>query len=352
MDILVTGGAGFIGRCLVEQLAAAGHQVRVLDALLSDTHAVPVPPPLPDGVEFIHGDVRDTETVARALRGVDVVYHLAAVVGRGKEVRDAPHHVSCNDLGTAVLLAAMTDLGPDRLILGSTVAIYGDSRYDCATHGRVRPQRRLRADLDAGRFEPTCPHCASPLASSAVTEDDDPNPPRNIYAVTKLAQEYLVGVWARETGGRAVALRYHNVYGPGIPYQSPYSGVVAVFRSFVERAEAPELYEDGGSLRDFIHVRDVAAANVAALDWPEPGFHAFNVASGEPHSIGDVARALTEARGTPEPVVSGRYRIGDVRHIVASPAKLTAALGWRPHVDFGTGMKEFAHAPMRGVPVA
>jgi dTDP-L-rhamnose 4-epimerase len=260
--------------------------------------------------------------------------------------------VSCNDLGTANLLAAMTDLGPDRLILASTVATYGESHYDCPTHGRVRPGPRARADLDAGRFEPTCPRCGQPLSSTPVTEDDALDPPRNIYAVTKLAQEYLVGAWARETGGRAVALRYHNVYGTDIPYQSPYSGVVAVFRSAVERGEAPELYEDGGSVRDFIHVDDVARANLAALDWPEPGLSAFNIASGDPRPIGDVARALAAARGTPAPVVSGRYRIGDARHIVASPARALRELGWRPGIDFETGMKEFALAPMRGVPGA
>jgi dTDP-L-rhamnose 4-epimerase len=354
VKILVTGGAGFIGRCVVDELVAAGHQVRVLDVMLPDTHADPIPPVFPDGVEFVRGDVRDEATVERALRGVELVSHHAAVVGRGKEILDAPHHVSCNDLGTAVLVAAMTRLGIGRLMLAGTVAIYGDSRYDCPEHGRVRPERRTREDLDAGRFEPTCGRCRRPLVSSAVTEDDALDPPRNIYAITKLAQEYLVATWARETGGRAVALRYHNVYGPDIPYQSPYSGVVAVFRSCVERGEAPEVYEDGGPLRDFVHVRDVAAANLVALGWldaPGPGFRAFNVASGAPHSIGDVARVLAEARGTPAPVVTGRYRIGDVRHIVASPARFIAETGWRPAVDFETGMKEFALAPMRGVRV-
>ncbi|MBO0866923.1 MAG: NAD-dependent epimerase/dehydratase family protein [Micromonosporaceae bacterium] len=350
MRILVTGGAGFIGRRIVEELVAAGHQVRVLDVLLPDTHPVPRPPAFPDGVEFIRGDVRDTATVVAALRGVDLVSHQAAVVGRGREILDAAHHVSCNDLGTAVLLAAMAERGPNRLLLGSTVALYGDSRYDCREHGRVRPNRRSRTDLEAGRYEPTCVECGQPLVSSAVTEEDHIDPPRNIYAVTKLAQEYLTATWARETGGCAVALRYHNVYGPDIPYQSPYSGVVAVFRSAVARGEAPELYEDGGSLRDFVHVKDVAAAHLAALSWAEPGWRAFNVASGVPHSIGDVARALAAAAGGPPPVVTGAYRIGDVRHIVASPARIQAELGWRPSIDFETGMKEFALAPMRGGP--
>ncbi|MCO1580327.1 NAD-dependent epimerase/dehydratase family protein [Crossiella sp. SN42] len=350
MRVLVTGGAGFIGRHLVAELAAAGHEVRVLDALLPESHPGGAPPELPAGVEFVHGDLRDADAVDRALRGVDLVSHQAAVVGRGREVLDAAHHVSCNDLGTAVLVAAMARREVPRLLMAGTVAIYGDSRYDCPVHGRVRPERRSRADLAAGRFEPRCGQCGAELVASAVTEEDVADPPRNIYAVSKFAQELLAGTWARETGGQAVVLRYHNVYGPHIPYQSPYSGVAAVFRSAVARGQAPEVYEDGGSLRDFVHVRDVAAAHTAALAWTGGGFRAFNIASGVPRSIGEVAAALAAAVGAPEPVVTGRFRIGDVRHIVAAPARALRELAWRPAVDFETGMKEFATAPMRGGP--
>jgi dTDP-L-rhamnose 4-epimerase len=350
MRILLTGGAGFIGRWVAERYVAAGHEVRIVDCLLPDTHAAGEPPDLPAGVEFVRGDLRDPDTVADVVRGVDVVNHHAAVVGRGQEILDARHHVSCNDLGTANLLVAMVRAGIRRMVLASTVAIYGDSRYDCPTHGRVRPPRRTAADLDAGRYEPVCGECGGELRSSAVTEDEPLDPPRNIYAVTKLAQEYLVGTWANEVGGSAVALRYHNVYGPGMPYQSPYSGVVAVFRSAAERGEAAELYEDGGSLRDFIDVRDIAAANEATLGWSRPGFRAFNVASGRPQPISAVARAVAAARSAPAPVVTGKYRIGDVRHVVASPDRLLAETRWRPAIDFETGMKEFALTPMRGLP--
>ena len=350
MHILVTGGAGFIGRRVVQALVAAGENVRVLDALLPEAHPGQQPPALPDGVEFVCGDVRDDATVTSALRGIDLVSHQAAVVGRGREILDAAHHVSCNDLGTATLLAAMTRTGLGRLVLASSVAVYGDGRYDCPSNGRVRPGGRAKADLDAGRFDPACGRCGARLVMVPLDEDDPCDPPPNVYYITKLAQELLVGAWARETGGCAVVLRYHHVFGPDMAYQSPYSGVAATFRSAVQRDHAPRVFEDGGPLRDFVHVSDVAAANLAAIGWENGGLRAFNVASGTPHSIGEMATALAAAGGGPAPIVTGEYRLGDVRHIVASPSRLKRELGWRPAVDFETGIKELALSPMRGAP--
>jgi dTDP-L-rhamnose 4-epimerase len=350
MRVLVTGGAGFIGRRVVQAFAAAGNEVRVLDALLPDAHPEPEPPAFPHGVEVVHGDVRDDQAVASALHGVDLVSHQAAVVGRGREILDAAHHVSCNDLGTATLLAAMARAGLRHLVHASSVAVYGDGRYDCPRHGRVRPGGRTAGDLDAGRFDPACDRCGSRLVPVALDEDDPYDPPPNVYYITKLAQELLVGAWARETGGCAVALRYHHVYGPGMSYQSPYSGVAATFRSAVERGDAPRVFEDGGSLRDFVHVSDAAAANLAAARWEGRGMRAFNVASGTPRSIGELAAALAAAADGPAPVITGKYRLSDVRHIVASPDRLICELGWRPAVDFAAGVKEFAGSPMRGAP--
>jgi dTDP-L-rhamnose 4-epimerase len=350
MRILVTGGAGFIGRRVVEALAAAGHEVRVLDALLPEAHPNGKPPLLPDGVEFVHGDLRDESTVESVLAGIELVSHHAAIVGRGKEILDARRHVSCNDLGTATVLAAMTRARIERLVLAGSVVIYGSSRYTCPTHGRVKPAGRTPDDLAAGRYAPVCGICGVELATSSVDEDDVPNPPRNMYAITKLAQELLVDAWAMQTRSCAVSLRYHNVYGPEMPYASPYSGVAATFRSAVAAGVAPNVYEDGAPRRDFVHVTDIVSANLAALRWTGTGLRQFNVASGDPHSILDVATALAEAGGGPPPVVTGRYRVGDVRDIVASPARIQRELGWYPSVDFATGMKEFAVAPMRGGP--
>ncbi len=348
MLILVTGGAGFIGSHIVTALVDAGHEVRVLDALLPTAHRTP--PTIPPGVDWRHADVRDRDAVADALRGVDAVCHQAAMVGLGKDFADAPDYVGCNDLGTAVLLAGMAETAVRRLVLASSMVVYGEGRYACARHGVVRPGPRLPSSLEAGDFEPPCPHCGAALASGLVGEDT-PADPRNVYAATKLAQEHLAAAWARATGGRVAALRYHNVYGPGMPRDTPYAGVASLFRSALARGEAPRVFEDGGQRRDFVHVRDIADANLAALDGtyalPEGGLRAYNAGSGQPHTVGEMAAALARAYGGPEPVVTGEYRLGDVRHITASSQRLRDELGWKPRVEFGDGMAEFATAVLR-----
>ncbi|MCX4856013.1 NAD-dependent epimerase/dehydratase family protein [Streptomyces canus] len=332
MRVLVTGGAGFIGSQIVEALVAHGHE-----PVLYDVRADPA------------SDVRDPDAVRRALTGVDAVCHQAAMVGLGVDFADAPEYVSHNGHGTAVLLAAMAGSGVRRLVLAGSMVVYGEGRYTCARHGTVRPGPRVVADLDAGRFEPPCPVCGADLSPGLVGEDA-PVDPRNVYATTKLTQEHLAASWARATGGSAVALRYHNVYGPGMPRDTPYAGVASFFRSALARGEAPRVFEDGGQRRDFVHVRDVAAANVAALEASsrDGALTSYNTGSGEPHTVGEMARALAGAHGGPEPVVTGEYRLGDVRHITADSARLRAELGWKAEVGFAEGMREFAGAGMRG----
>lgn len=348
MRVLVTGGAGFIGSQVVAALAARGHDPVVLDALLPAAH--PEPPPLPDA-EWILADVRDRVVTARALRGVDAVCHQAAMVGLGKDFADAPEYVACNDLGTAVLLAEMAEAGVSNLVLAGSMVVYGEGRYDCPRHGRLRPGPRAATDLAAGRFEPLCPECGAELAPGLVGEDA-PTDPRNVYATTKLAQEHLAAAWARASGGRAVALRYHNVYGPGMPRDTPYAGVASFFRSALERGAAPRVFEDGRQRRDFVHVRDVADANAIALEAVrdrEPGvLTAYNTGSGTPHTVGEMAAALASAHGGPAPVVTGEFRLGDVRHITADSRRLRAELGWKAQVGFVDGMAEFAASGLRG----
>ncbi|MBT2364467.1 NAD-dependent epimerase/dehydratase family protein [Streptomyces sp. ISL-10] len=348
MRVLVTGGAGFIGSQIVTALAARGHDPVVLDALLPAAH--PSPPRLPEA-ECVIGDVRDPDVATRALRGVDAVCHQAAMVGLGTDFGDAPDYVGCNDLGTAVLLAAMAGAGVGDLVLAGSMVVYGEGRYDCARHGRVRPGPRAAADLAAGRFEPRCPECGAELTPGLVGEDAACDP-RNVYATTKLAQEHLAAAWARSTGGRAVSLRYHNVYGPGMPRDTPYAGVASFFRSALELGEAPRVFEDGRQRRDFVHVRDIAEANAIALEavhGREPGeLSAYNAGSGTPHTVGEMAAALAEARGGPAPVVTGEFRLGDVRHITADSRRLMTEFGWKPRITFGEGMAAFATSGMRG----
>ncbi|MFD5321344.1 NAD-dependent epimerase/dehydratase family protein [Streptomyces sp. NPDC127098] len=344
MRVLVTGGAGFIGSHVVSAVRTAGHEVVVLDLR---------PPPEPGAGEWIRGDVRDEEAVTRALRGVTAVSHQAAMVGLGKGFSDAAGYVSVNDLGTAVLLTAMAEAGVSGLVLAGSMVVYGEGAYACSRHGTVRPGPRSPADLAAGRFEPRCPDCGAALVPGLVTEDA-PMDPRNVYATTKLAQEHLAAAWARATGGRAVSLRYHNVYGDRMPRDTPYAGVAAFFRSALEAGAPPRVFEDGGQRRDFVHVTDVAGANLAALtalaDRPEGTLRAYNTGTGEPHTVGEAARALATARGGPEPVVTGEYRLGDVRHVTASSRRLRDELGWRPRVGFAAGMARFATAPLADAP--
>jgi dTDP-L-rhamnose 4-epimerase len=346
--VLLTGAAGFIGGRVDAALSAAGHHVVGIDTMLDAAHGPGAQPP--PGVRRL--DVRDGDALAPLLAGVDVVCHQAAVVGAGVNAADAPSYGSHNDYGTTVLLAQMFAAGVQRLVLASSMVVYGQGRYDCPEHGPVEPLPRRRADLDAGIFEHRCPVGGEELHWRLVGEDA-PLRPRSLYAASKTAQEHYALAWAESTGGSVVALRYHNVYGPGMPRDTPYSGVAAIFRSALEAGAAPKVYEDGGQMRDFIHVDDIAAANLAAVQSGRGGFTAANVCSGKPISIMEVAAELCAARDPgPEPslkpVVTGQYRSGDVRHIVADPAAAAELLGFRAAVHPHDGLHEFAFAPLRG----
>jgi dTDP-L-rhamnose 4-epimerase len=227
------------------------------------------------------------------------------------------------------------------------MVVYGEGRYACPEHGVVRAPPRRPGDLDAGRFEPRCSACGAPLEPQAVPEDA-PLDPRSVYAATKVAQEHLCAAFARETGVPYTALRYHNVYGPRMPRDTPYAGVASIFRSALASGGVPKVFEDGGQLRDFVHVRDIARANVLALTAPDPVQGAVNVASGTPRTVLDMARAITRAVAPErEPVVTGEWRGGDVRHVFASVAAAADRLEFRAVEEFDAGMREFAAAPLR-----
>jgi dTDP-L-rhamnose 4-epimerase len=345
--VLLTGAAGFIGSRVGAALRAASHEVVAVDAMLAAAHGSDAEPPR----HCRRVDIRDADALAPLLDGIDVVCHQAAMVGAGVNAADAPEYGSHNDFGTAVLLAQMFHAGVARLVLASSMVVYGQGRYHCREHGLVAPLPRRRADLDAGVFEHRCPVGGEELAWQLVDEDA-PLQPRSLYAASKTAQEHYALAWSESTGGSVVALRYHNVYGPDMPRDTPYSGVAAIFRSALEKGEPPNVFEDGGQMRDFVHVDDVAAANVAAVAADRGGFTAANVCSGQPISIMEVATMLCEARGSAvgpvAPVVTGQYRSGDVRHIVADPARAADVLGFRAVVKPREGLRDFAFAPLRG----
>ena len=230
------------------------------------------------------------------------------------------------------------------------MVVYGEGRYTCREHGIVRPGPRLREHLDEGLFEPRCPDCGDALRPSVVPETA-PADPRSVYAATKLHQEHLAVAFARETGVAVSNLRYHNVYGPRMPRDTPYAGVASIFASSLAAGQAPAVFEDGGQLRDFVHVRDIARANVLALTSPDAPPGAYNVASGTPRSILEMASSLCAAHGAsaPTPEITGRYRLGDVRHVFASADLAAARLGFRAMEDFDDGMVEFAQAQLRAV---
>ncbi|TYL46201.1 NAD-dependent epimerase/dehydratase family protein [Nocardioides sp. BGMRC 2183] len=346
MRILLTGSAGFIGSAIDRALTSDGHEVIRVDLMLPAAHRDAAAPP---GTEML--DVRDADRWRDLLGGVDVVCHQAAVVGAGTSAADLPLYAAHNDLGTAALLAAATEAGVRRLVLASSMVVYGEGAYACPVHGNVAPAPRAPAALDAGDFEVRCPTCDSRLESLLVDESARLDP-RNAYAASKVAQEHYAAAWARQADASVVALRYHNVYGPRMPRDTPYSGVAAMFRSSLERGEAPRVFEDGRQRRDFVHVDDVARANVvaaAAVAGADPGsFGAYNVASGRPIAIAEVARLVARGAAHPiEPAVTGEYRLGDVRHVVASPERAASELGFRAEVAPEVGLPAFATAPLR-----
>ncbi len=322
MRVLLTGGAGFIGSVVHGQLVGLGHEVEVLDRVVDP-----------------HDDVTDLARVRSALRGCQAVVHLAAKVGLGVALSDIDDYVRQNDLGTAIVLRAAAETRVGRVVFASSMVVYGEGSYACSEHGPVPAPPRTEADLRQGRFEPGCPRCGRALAPGLVPESA-PLDPRNVYAATKVHGEQLAAIWCRETGGSVAALRFHNVYGPGMPRNTPYAGVASLFRASLEQGRPAEVFEDGRQRRNFIHVDDVSRAVLAAVSADlSPGVTALNI--GTPHvtTIGQMAAGLTAALDGPKPVITGRYRLGDVRHITADCSAATRVLGWRAEIELTEGIR-------------
>lgn len=338
----MTGGAGFIGGYLVRALLERGADVRVLDNLEPQVHSCRESFP-PEGHRVLRGDITDAEDVARGLEGATAVVHFAALVGVGQSMYEIARYVRTNCLGTAILLEQIakrrTRIG--RLVVASSMSIYGEGAYVCPVCEVPRDGVRAEADLEAGRWEPTCPTCGQDLRP-VPTPEDHPLRPTSVYAITKRDQEELCLAFGRAYGIPTVALRFFNVYGPGQALSNPYTGVVAIFAARLLAGLPPVVFEDGGQTRDFVHVHDVVAACVAALEHQDLGGVAINVGTGQATRILEVGGLLHGIIGGPQPVSTGQYRPGDVRHCVADVANAERLLGWRPRVPLQDGLGEMA----------
>jgi dTDP-L-rhamnose 4-epimerase len=321
--VLLTGGAGFIGRPTRAALIESGAEVVVFDRALDP-----------------RDDISVLDRVVTAMRRCDAVVHLAAKVGLGVDLSDMDDYARTNDLGTAVVLRAAGASGVRRFVYASSMVVYGEGAYACPSHGPVAAPPRTPADLSAGRFDPRCQTCGDDLVPGLVAESA-PFDPRNTYAATKVHGEHLAEVWARETGGSVAALRFHNVYGPGLPADTPYAGVAALFRCRLAQGDPPLVYEDGRQRRNFVHVDDVAravaAATVAEL---RPGRTALNIGSPQVRTVGEMACLMASATAGPAPVITGRYRLGDVRHITADCSAAMRVLGWSAQVPLDVGVAD------------
>lgn len=354
MRALVTGGAGFIGSHITEALLARGDYVRVIDSLDRKVHDDAVPT-LSGDIEFIHGDILSPSTLRDALKDrVDVVFHEAAMVGLGKGGVDAEAYVTTNINGTARLMHAIAmqrSDTPPRLVLASTMAIYGEGAYVCRRCGTQQGGTRSAANLAKSQWDPICPSCKQKLEPQAVIESQ-PTLPGTMYAISKLGQELLCMSLGREANIPVTALRYHNVYGPRMPRDTPYAGVASFFKSRLLAGLPPVVYEDGKQLRDFIHVSDIVQANLLVAEAPqaEVAFEAFNVGTGQPHTILDFAKELAKNLAPAiQPQFPGSFRLGDARHIFADITKLER-LGFKPRVSFEEGVSRFAKEPTRASP--
>ncbi len=342
-NVLVTGGAGFIGSHLVDALVDRGHRVRVLDGLVAQVHGEnAVPAYLNPAAEFVQGDVCDRQIVDKALEGIDVVYHEAAEVGVGQSMYEIERYVRANDLGTAVLLEAILARRPQikKLVVASSMSIYGEGAYKCETCGIVAPQLRPAEQLLERQWEVLCPKCAKQL-SPAPTSEEKPLFPTSVYAVTKQDQEQFCLAVGRSYGIPAVALRYFNVYGTRQALSNPYTGVCAIFSARLLNHNPPLVFEDGEQTRDFVHVSDIVRANLLALDTNAADYQAINVGTGRAASIRAVSRLLARGLGVDlEPEIVGKYREGDIRHCVADISKAKSLLGYEPQVTLESGIPE------------
>jgi dTDP-L-rhamnose 4-epimerase len=346
MNILITGGAGFIGSNLAKSLVARGHVVTIMDILSPQIHGEKsaLLSSIRDEVIFLRGDVRKRADWVSAIAGQDVIVHLAAETGTGQSMYEIERYIDVNVRGTALLLDLLANQthSVTRLVVASSRSIYGEGRYHCAAHGIIYPKARSAADMEKGDFQVKCPYCRANAELRGTTEDSLIHP-SSIYGITKQAQEQMVLTVGASLGIPAVALRYQNVYGPGQSLANPYTGILSIFSTRIKNGNEIVIFEDGKESRDFVFIDDVVAATVASIELSEPGQHAVNIGSGVRTSVLDVARFLVSEFGAETTLrVSGNFRLGDIRDNYADLSKARELLGFDPKVSFAEGIHKFA----------
>lgn len=348
MKILVTGGAGFIGRHLASNLVQSGAEIVVLDSLEAQIHGpnADFPPELVAlrACKCVYGNVCDRETVSKQLADVDAVVHLAAETGTGQSMYEILRYERTNVQGTATILDVVANERPKRLrklVVASSRAVYGEGKYQCTVHGVVYPRSRSAEAMQAGRFEPECPQCSAAV-TVLPTSEDAPFAPCSFYGLTKQVQEQMAMMLGPTGGLSVIALRYQNVYGPGQSLSNPYTGLLAVFANHVRQGKPLNVFEDGLESRDFVHVGDVTAATSACLAGEVHGVHAINVGSGTATPVVEVARFVRAYFKSEVPVeITGTFRLGDIRHSLADISKAKALIGYRPKWSFADGLRTF-----------
>lgn len=344
-SVLVTGGAGFIGSHLVDALVQKGYQVRIFDNLDPQVHGnrQEVPEHLDTRAELVVGDVRDRAALMEALDGVEIVFHYAAAVGVGQSMYEIQRYVEANSLGGANLLDILANEKHSvvKLVVASSMSIYGEGKYECDECGVAYPQLRSDEQLRERKWEMRCPNCGREVRP-LPTDEKKPLYPTSIYAVTKRDHEEMFLCFGRAYGIPTVALRFFNVYGTRQALSNPYTGVAAIFSARILNGQPPVIYEDGLQSRDFIHVRDIVQASLLAMERDEANYEVFNVGTGRPLTVLHIAQVLIDslADGKIEPEIAGQYRRGDIRHCFADIRKISDRLGFMPQVSFEDGISD------------
>jgi dTDP-L-rhamnose 4-epimerase len=345
-NILITGGAGFIGQHLSRVLLKQGLRVRILDNFSPQIHATEsLPADLAKNVEIIKADIRDREAMRQALDGVTNVVHLAAETGTGQSMYEIERYFSVNVQATATMLDLLQNDNCGKslqsIVVASSRAVYGEGAYKCEQHGTVFPDQRGRERMSGGFFEPVCPYCAT-QASLLSTPESAPFKPMSMYGLTKQVQEQAVLMFARTRGINGFALRYQNVYGPGQSLKNPYTGILAVFSNLTRQDNCVDIYEDGQESRDFVYIDDVVDATVRSINFQGNFVGALNVGSGQPTSVMTVAQEIKDFFNSTSSIqVSGAFRMGDIRHNIADLTVVQQVLKFQPKMQFKEGLINF-----------